>query len=142
MVGRLVVGGILTAIAALAGLPQMVTIPLFVLAYLLIGGDIVWRAVRNITRGQVFDENLMAIATVGAFAIQQYSEAVAVMLFYQVGELFQSIAVNRSRKSITSLMDIRPDYANVRLEMKRNKYHQKMYKLAIILSLSQVRKCR
>lgn len=143
MVGRLVVGGILTAIAALAGLPQMVTIPLFVLAYLLIGGDIVWRAVRNITRGQVFDENfLMAIATVGAFAIQQYSEAVAVMLFYQVGELFQSIAVNRSRKSITSLMDIRPDYANVKVEMKRNKYHRKMYKLAIILSLSQVRKCR
>ncbi|HDR4463096.1 heavy metal translocating P-type ATPase [Bacillus cereus group sp. MYBK249-1] len=116
MVGRLVVGGILTAIAALAGLPQMVTIPLFVLVYLLIGGDIVWRAVRNITRGQVFDENfLMAIATVGAFAIQQYSEAVAVMLFYQVGELFQSIAVNRSRKSITSLMDIRPDYANVKV---------------------------
>ncbi|MCV5137831.1 Zn(II)/Cd(II)/Pb(II) translocating P-type ATPase ZntA, partial [Escherichia coli] len=77
---------------------------------------IVWRAVRNITRGQVFDENfLMAIATVGAFAIQQYSEAVAVMLFYQVGELFQSIAVNRSRKSITSLMDIRPDYANVKV---------------------------
>lgn len=116
MIGRLVVGGILTGIAALADLPQMITIPLFVLAYLLIGGDIVWRAVRNITRGQVFDENfLMAIATVGAFAIQQYSEAVAVMLFYQVGELFQSIAVNRSRKSITSLMDIRPDYANVKV---------------------------
>ncbi|PGM91245.1 heavy metal translocating P-type ATPase [Bacillus cereus] len=116
MIGRLVVGGILTGIAALAGLPQMITVPLFVLAYLLIGGDIVWRAVRNITRGQVFDENfLMAIATLGAFAIQQYSEAVAVMLFYQVGELFQSIAVNRSRKSITSLMDIRPDYANVKV---------------------------
>ena len=116
MVGRLVVGGILTAIAALAGLPQMITIPLFVLAYVLIGGDIVWRAVRNITRGKVFDENfLMAIATLGAFAIQQYPEAVAVMLFYQVGELFQSIAVNRSRKSITSLMDIRPDYANVKI---------------------------
>ncbi|WJE27310.1 heavy metal translocating P-type ATPase [Bacillus cereus] len=116
MIGRLVVGGILTGIAALAGLSQMITIPLFVLAYLLIGGDIVWRAVRNITRGQVFDENfLMAIATLGAFAIQQYPEAVAVMLFYQVGELFQSIAVNRSRKSITSLMDIRPDYANVKV---------------------------
>ncbi|QWG78360.1 MULTISPECIES: heavy metal translocating P-type ATPase [Bacillus cereus group] len=116
MIGRLVVGGILTGIAALAGLPQMITIPLFVLAYLLIGGDIVWRAARNITRGQVFDENfLMAIATLGAFAIQQYPEAVAVMLFYQVGELFQSIAVNRSRKSITSLMDIRPDYANVKV---------------------------
>lgn len=116
MIGRLVVGGILTGIAAVAGLPQMITILLFVLAYLLIGGDIVWRAARNITRGQVFDENfLMAIATLGAFAIQQYPEAVAVMLFYQVGELFQSIAVNRSRKSITSLMDIRPDYANVKV---------------------------
>ncbi|MGI0534381.1 cadmium-translocating P-type ATPase [Bacillus pfraonensis] len=116
MIWRLAIGGVLTGIAALAGLPQMMTIPLFVIAYLLIGGDIVWRAVRNITRGQVFDENfLMAIATLGAFAIGQYSEAVAVMLFYQVGELFQSIAVNRSRKSITSLMDIRPDYANVKV---------------------------
>ncbi|PEI95296.1 cadmium-translocating P-type ATPase [Bacillus pseudomycoides] len=116
MLWRLAIGGVLTGVAALAGLPQMITIPLFVIAYLLIGGDIVWRAVRNITRGQVFDENfLMAIATLGAFAIGQYSEAVAVMLFYQVGELFQSIAVNRSRKSITSLMDIRPDYANVKV---------------------------
>lgn len=116
MIWRLAIGGVLTGIAALAGLPQMMTIPLFVIAYLLIGGDIVWRAVRNITRGQVFDENLlMAIATLGAFAIGQYPEAVSVMLFYQVGELFQSIAVNRSRKSITSLMDIRPDYANVKV---------------------------
>lgn len=116
LIWRLAIGGVLTGIAALAELPQMVTIPLFVIAYLLIGGEIVWRAVRNITRGQVFDENfLMAIATLGAFAIGQYSEAVAVMLFYQVGELFQSIAVNRSRKSITSLMDIRPDYANVKV---------------------------
>ncbi|MCI0766204.1 heavy metal translocating P-type ATPase [Bacillus sp. TL12] len=116
MIWRLAIGGVLTGIAALAGLPQMMTISLFVIAYLLIGGEIVWRAVRNITRGQVFDENfLMAIATLGAFAIGQYSEAVAVMLFYQVGELFQSIAVNRSRKSITSLMDIRPDYANVKV---------------------------
>ncbi|WP_459502520.1 heavy metal translocating P-type ATPase [Bacillus sp. C1] len=119
MLWRLAIGGILTGIAALAGLPQMMTIPLFIAAYLLIGGDIVWRAVRNITRGQVFDENfLMAIATLGAFAIGQYPEAVAVMLFYQVGELFQSIAVNRSRKSITSLMDIRPDYANVKIGNK------------------------
>ncbi|KEK21624.1 heavy metal translocating P-type ATPase [Bacillus gaemokensis] len=116
MLWRLAIGGILTGIAALAGLPQMMTISLFVVAYLLIGGDIVWRAIRNITRGQVFDENfLMAVATLGAFAIKQYPEAVAVMLFYQVGELFQSIAVNRSRKSITSLMDIRPDYANVKM---------------------------
>lgn len=115
MVGRLVIGAIFTAVAIFATLPQIVTIPLFIVAYLIIGGDIVWRAVRNIARGQIFDENfLMAIATLGAFAIKEYPEAVAVMLFYQVGELFQSIAVNRSRKSISSLMDIRPDYANVK----------------------------
>ncbi|MEH7458022.1 heavy metal translocating P-type ATPase [Bacillus sp. JJ1127] len=116
MLWRLAIGGVLTGTAALAELPQMMTISLFVIAYLLIGGDIVWRAVRNITRGQVFDENfLMAVATLGAFAIKEYPEAVAVMLFYQVGELFQNIAVNRSRKSITSLMDIRPEYANVKI---------------------------
>ncbi|MFI8708518.1 heavy metal translocating P-type ATPase [Bacillus sp. NPDC077411] len=116
MIWRLSIGAILTAIAALASLPQMITIPLFVIAYMIIGGDIVLRAAKNIVRGQVFDENfLMAIATLGAFGTQNYSEAVAVMLFYQVGELFQSIAVNRSRKSISSLMDIRPDYANLKL---------------------------
>ncbi|EMA6343869.1 heavy metal translocating P-type ATPase [Bacillus cytotoxicus] len=116
MIGRLAIGGVLTAAAALAGLPQAMSISLFIIAYLLIGGEIVWRAVRNMARGQVFDENfLMAVATLGAFAIGEYPEAVAVMLFYQVGELFQSIAVNRSRKSITSLMDIRPDYANVKV---------------------------
>ncbi|MFD0769922.1 heavy metal translocating P-type ATPase [Bacillus sp. CGMCC 1.60114] len=116
IIWRLSIGAILTAIAALASLPQMVTIPLFVIAYIIIGGEIVLRAVKNITRGQVFDENfLMAVATLGAFGTQNYPEAVAVMLFYQVGELFQSIAVNRSRKSISSLMDIRPDYANLKL---------------------------
>ncbi|WP_242222341.1 heavy metal translocating P-type ATPase [Bacillus cereus group sp. BfR-BA-01380] len=116
MIWRLSIGAILTAIAALASLPQIITIPLFVIAYIIIGGDIVLRAAKNIVRGQVFDENfLMAIATLGAFGTQNYSEAVAVMLFYQVGELFQSIAVNRSRKSISSLMDIRPDYANLKV---------------------------
>jgi len=87
---------------------------LFLAAYLLVGGEILLRAARNISRGQVFDENfLMAIATLGAFAIGEYSEGVAVMLFYQVGELFQSLAVERSRKSIGALMDIRPDTAHV-----------------------------
>ena len=82
--------------------------------YLIIGYDILWRAVRNIMHGQIFDENfLMTIATVGAFALGEYREGSAVMLFYQVGELFQSVAVGRSRKSISSLMDIRPDYANL-----------------------------
>src|SRR5699024_1000994 len=76
--------------------------------------DVLWRAIRNIKNGQVFDENfLMAVATVGAFGCGEYPEAVAVMLFYQVGELFQSVAVDRSRKSIAALMDIRPDYANI-----------------------------
>ncbi len=82
--------------------------------YAVIGWDVVWRAVRNIAHGQVFDENfLMAVATIGAFAIGKYDEAMEVMLFYQVGELFQSYAVGKSRKSISDLMDIRPDYANL-----------------------------
>ncbi|MBU9746619.1 cadmium-translocating P-type ATPase [Lachnospiraceae bacterium ASD3451] len=87
---------------------------IMLIPYLLIGKDVVWKAVRNILHGKVFDENfLMSIATVGAMVIGKYSEGVAVMLFYQVGELFQSYAVNRSRQSITELMDIRPDYANI-----------------------------
>lgn len=86
----------------------------FLAAYLIIGGDVVKNALRNMGKGQIFDENfLMTIATVGAFFVGDYPEAVAVMLFYQVGECFQSYAVGKSRKSITALMDIRPDYANV-----------------------------
>ena len=86
----------------------------FLAAYFIIGGDVLWRAIRNILRGKVFDENfLMSIATIGAFIVGDFAEAVAVMLFYQVGELFQSYAVDQSRKSIAGLMDIRPDYANV-----------------------------
>ncbi len=87
---------------------------LFFIAYVIIGYDIVLKAIRNISRGHVFDENfLMTIATIGAILIRELPEGVAVMLFYQVGELFQSYAVDRSRKSVASLMDIRPDYANV-----------------------------
>jgi Cd2+/Zn2+-exporting ATPase len=99
-----------------AGLPlPLLRTGLFAAAYLLVGGDVLWRAIRNILRGQVFDENfLMTIATIGAFCIGEYPEAVAVMLFYQVGEAFQDYAVGRSRKSITALMDIRPDYANLK----------------------------
>ena len=86
----------------------------YLLAYGVVGGDVIKKAVRNIARGQIFDENfLMLIATVGAFLVGEYPEAVAVMLFYQVGEWFQSYAVNNSRKSIKELMNIRPDYANV-----------------------------
>lgn len=86
----------------------------FLLCYVVVGWDIVWKAVANILHGQVFDENfLMTVATIGALCLGEYAEGVAVMLFYQVGELFQSYAVSKSRRSISSLMDIRPDYANV-----------------------------
>lgn len=96
-----------------------VSFAIYVIAYIVAGYDVVISAVRNIFHGQVFDENfLMAIASIGAFAIGEYSEAVAVMLFYQVGELFQSYAVGKSRKSISALMDIRPDYANLKKDGK------------------------
>lgn len=88
---------------------------IYLIAYFIVGGDVVKEAAENILHGQVFDENfLMTVATVGAFLVSEYPEAVAVMLFYQVGELFQSYAVNKSRKSIAELMDIRPDYAVVK----------------------------
>lgn len=93
---------------------SLVRLGAFLTAYLVVGGDVMLKALRNIAHGQVFDENfLMSIATIGAFTIGEYPEGVAVMLFYQVGELFQSYAVDKSRKSIASLMDIRPDYANL-----------------------------
>lgn len=96
---------------------------LFIISYLIVGFEIIKEAIENIFKGEIFDENfLMAIATIGAFAIGEFPEAVAVMLFYQVGELFQSYAVDKSRKSITSLMDIRPDFANV----KRNETIEKV----------------
>ena len=102
---------VLCMLLPLAGWPRLLA---FLAPYFVIGWDVLWRAVRNIAHGQVFDENfLMALATVGALATGEYPEAVFVMLFYQVGEWFQSYAVDQSRKSITALMDIRPDYANV-----------------------------
>ena len=95
---------------------------LFIIAYLIVGLEIVWKAIKNIFRGKVFDEHfLMSIATIGAFAIGEFPEAVAVMLFYQVGELFQDYAVDKSRKSIASLMDIRPDVAYVKRNGKIKK---------------------
>jgi len=93
---------------------SLLSLATFLIAYFIIGGDVLWRAVRNILRGKVFDENfLMGLAIVGAFIVGDFAEAVAVMLFYQVGELFQDYAVDQSRASIASLMNIRPDYANV-----------------------------
>ncbi|MCD7785231.1 MAG: cadmium-translocating P-type ATPase [Oscillospiraceae bacterium] len=113
---------ILLMILPIAGIPQFI---LYLLAYIIIGYDILLKAFRGILNGRVFDENfLMAIATIGAFALAiyeqsgEYSEAIAVMLFYQIGELFQSYAVGKSRRSISDLMDIRPDYANIEFEGK------------------------
>ena len=94
---------------------QYVTLAVYLLGYVMLGGDIVIKAVKNIARGQVFDENfLMSVATVGALIIGEYAEAVAVMMFFQVGEFFQETSVRKSKKSITKLMDIRPDFANLR----------------------------
>lgn len=113
---RIIIGAAVLATAVLLSLNnEWLQIALFIIGYIIVGGDVVKRAVKNIFKGQVFDENfLMSIATIGAFFIGEYPEGVAVMLFYQVGELFQSYAVGKSRKSIASLMDIRPDYANVK----------------------------
>ena len=114
---KLLIGGILFVLGIFV--PNTLFIPklaVFLVSYLVIGGNVLLSAFKNILNGQVFDENfLMAIATIGAFAIGEYPEGVAVMLFYQLGELLQGIAVNNSRKSIVSLMDIRPDYANIKV---------------------------
>ena len=113
---RIIIGGILLAAALMINTGQdWPRIILFLTSYILVGGDIVLRAIRNITKGKVFDENfLMSTATIGAMIINEYAEGIAVMLLYQIGELFQSYAVDKSRRSIADLMDIRPDYANVK----------------------------
>ena len=113
----ILVSGTLLFAAIFFALSPPVNLILFIAAYLVAGYDIIYKAILNIFRGQLFDENfLMAIATIGAFGIGEYPEGVAVMLFYKVGELFQDLAVNRSRNSISALMDIRPDYANLKTE--------------------------
>ena len=111
---RIIIAAVLFAAGSLLTLDPTAEMAVFLVCYVVIGWDIVWKALTNILHGQVFDENfLMTIATIGALILGEHSEGVAVMLFYQVGEWFQSYAVSKSRKSITSLMDIRPDYANV-----------------------------
>lgn len=117
MLIRILASGVLFVGAVLLPLSGWAELAVFLVPYAVIGWDVLWRAVRNIAHGQVFDENfLMALATIGALAIGEYPEAVFVMLFYQVGEWFQSYAVNRSRTSIAALMDIRPDYANIEVD--------------------------
>lgn len=119
MLGRIIASAVLLAAAVLVPASGMVRLAIFLIPYAVIGWDILWKALKNIIHGQIFDENfLMSLATVGAFFTGEYPEAVVVMLFYQVGELFQNYAVGRSRKSIASLMDIRPDHANIERDGK------------------------
>jgi Cd2+/Zn2+-exporting ATPase len=131
---KLAVGGVLFFTALLADLPYWANIGIYLASYIIIGGDVLLKSIKNISRGEIFDENfLMAIATIGAFAIKEYPEAVAVMLFYQVGELLQDIAVSRSRNSIAELMDIRPDYANLVIGNKTKKVSPKEVKTEDII---------
>lgn len=123
---RIIVSAVLLAgimiITKLVEINKWIQLALYLVPYLIIGYDILKKALKGIFKGQIFDENfLMAVATVGAVALGEFSEGAAVMLFYQIGELFQSVAVGKSRKNITSLMDIRPDYANVELNGKLEK---------------------
>ncbi|MDO4169928.1 MAG: heavy metal translocating P-type ATPase [Lachnospiraceae bacterium] len=119
LLARICIAAVLFLAGSLLPLPQYVETGIFLACYAVAGWDIVWKAITNILHGQIFDENfLMTIATIGALILGEHSEGVAVMLFYQVGEWFQSYAVSKSRKSITGLMDIRPDYANVEKEGK------------------------
>ena len=133
---RIILSGIIFILALVLKIEEKFSNLMFLVAYVIIGYDIIFKAINNITRGQVFDENfLMSIATVGAFGIGEFPEAVAVMLFYQVGELFQSYAVKKSRKSISDLMDIRPDYANVKENneiVKKDPYDVKIGDIIIV----------
>ena len=113
---RLVVGGAIFAVGMIFNFQNWLELTIFIISYIIVGGDVVLRAIKGIARGQVFSEHfLMSIATIGAFFVGEYPEGVAVMLFYLVGELFQDMAVGHSRKSISALMDIRPDYANLKV---------------------------
>ena len=132
---RIICSSILLIIAViLKNVNNIVSIILFGVSYLVIGYDILLKAIKNIKRGRIFDENfLMAFATIGAICINELAEAVTVMLFYQIGELFQDYAVNKSRKSIIELMDIRPDYANVIREDKHIKINPTLVKVGEVI---------
>lgn len=124
---KIIIAFILFVIALTMNFPnEWINKVIYIISYAIIGLEIVWKAIKNIIKGKVFDEHfLMTIATIGAFAIGEFPEAVAVMIFYQIGELFQSYAVNKSRKSIASLMDIRPDFANLKRNNQIIKVNQK-----------------
>jgi Cd2+/Zn2+-exporting ATPase len=119
---KLVVGGVIFAVGMIFKFQGWLELTIFITSYAIVGGSVVLRAIKSIARGQIFTEHfLMSVATIGAFFVGEYPEGVAVMLFYLVGELFQDMAVDHSRKSISALMDIRPDYANLKVgdELKK-----------------------
>ncbi len=118
---RLIVSFVLLLAAIFAALPPAIELSLFLSAYLLSGGDVLFKAARNLVKGRLFDEHfLMSIATIGAFLIREYPEGAAVMIFYQAGDLLSNLAVNRSRRSISELMDLRPEYANLKKTSAEN----------------------
>ena len=130
----LIIGAVLYLFAVIGDLQGTLGLILFGASYLLIGGEVVLTAIKNIAKGQVFDENfLMTVATIGAFTINQYPEAVAVMLFYEIGETIQGYAVNKSRSSISSLMDIRADYANLIINGKEKKVSPETVKVEDVI---------
>lgn len=134
IIAKIAVGGLLFVAALIAPLGEMLKFALFSASYLIIGAKVLASAAKNIAKGRVFDENfLMGIATLGAFGIGEYPEAVAVMLFYQIGELFQEAAVDKSRKSIASLMDIRPDFANLKLGDRIKKVSPEIVKIGDLI---------
>lgn len=115
-IARLIIGGAIFAVGMIFNFQNWLELTLFLISYIIVGGPVVLKAIKGIARGQVFSEHfLMSVATIGAFFIGEYPEGVAVMMFYLVGELFQELAVGNSRKSISALMDIRPDYANLKI---------------------------
>ena len=122
MLARIIVSAVLIVLFSMLPIDGYVQFGLFMIPYLVIGYDILKKAWKGILNRQVFDENfLMAVATIGAILLRDYKEGVAVMLFYQIGELFQSYAVGKSRRNISDLMDIRPDYANIEQDGKLEK---------------------
>lgn len=130
----LIIGAVLYLFAVIGDFQGTLGLILFGASYLLIGGEVVLTAIKNIAKGQVFDENfLMTVATIGAFTINQYPEAVAVMLFYEIGETIQGYAVNKSRSSISSLMDIRADYANLIINGKEKKVSPETVKVEDVI---------
>ena len=132
----IIISAILFAIALFVRMSQTIQLILMLIAYILLGKDTVLKAVKNVEKGDFFDENfLMTVATLGAIIIGEYPEAVAVMLFYEVGELFQSYAINKSRKSIADMMDIKPEYANVIRDNKSIKVDPDEVQIAEIIEI-------